>query len=332
MTQLSDRVVARLRTEMLVPDLEGTRYSIVRHLARGGMGSVWLAEDTVLKRRVALKVLDLVAPADDLGARLLQEARILAGLEHRGIVPVHDAGTLADGRAFYGMKYVEGQTLAQHLAAKTIQEKLRLMERIAEPVEFAHAHGVIHRDLKPENIMIGAFGEVLVMDWGLAKVGAADLRPVGNEISSIVPLTSNPSNVTSQGSVLGTPGYMSPEQARGGTTELDRRTDIFSLGAILVFLLTGSVRRELLSESGNVPRPVRAICEKAMAADPNARYQSAGEMISDIECYLNGAPVLAYPEGLFERASRIYARHRTAIVLVAAYLLMRVLFILLSRR
>ena len=332
MTQLSDRVVARLRTEMQVPDLEGTRYSIVRHLARGGMGSVWLAEDSVLKRRVALKVLDLVAPADDLGARLLQEARILAGLEHRGIVPVHDAGTLADGRAFYCMKYVEGQTLAQHIDAKTIQEKLRLMERIAEPVDFAHAHGVIHRDLKPENIMIGAFGEVLVMDWGLAKVGAAGLRLAENEVTSIVPLTANPSNVTSQGSVLGTPGYMSPEQARGGSIELDRRTDIFSLGAILAFMLTGSVRRELLAVNKSVPRPLRAICEKAMAEDPDARYQSAGEMTSDIECYLNGAPVLAYSEGLFERAARIYARHRTAIVLVAAYLLMRVLFILLSLR
>ena len=332
MTQLSDSVVARLRTEMQVPDLEGTRYRIVRHLARGGMGSVWLAEDTVLKRRVALKVLDLVAPADDFGARLLQEARILAGLEHRGIVPVHDAGTLADGRAFYCMKYVEGQTLAQHIAAKNIQEKLRLLERIAEPVDFAHAHGVIHRDLKPENIMIGAFGEVLVMDWGLAKVGAPGLRSAENEISTLVLLTPNPSRVTGQGSVLGTPGYMSPEQARGVTTQLDRRADIFSLGAILAFMLTGSVRGEALAVKGNVPRPLRAICEKAMAADPNARYQSAGEMTDDIECYLNGAPVLAYSEGLLERARRIYARHRTAIVLVAAYLLMRVLFILLSRR
>jgi serine/threonine protein kinase len=105
--QLSDRIVAKLQAEMQVPDLAGTRYSVVRHLARGGMGSVWLADDMVLNRRVALKVLDLVAPADDLGALLLREARILAGLEHPGIVPVHDAGTLADGRAFYCMKYVE---------------------------------------------------------------------------------------------------------------------------------------------------------------------------------------------------------------------------------
>src|SRR6202163_649363 len=176
MKSLSDRVVARLQADMQLPDLSGTRYNLLRYLACGGMGSVWLAEDTVLKRRVALKVLDLAAPADDLDVRLLREARILAGLEHPGMVPVHDAGTLVDGRAFYCMKYVEGQTLAQHIAAKNIQEKLRLLERIAEPVDFAHAHGVIHRDLKPENIMIGAFGEVLVMDWGLAKVGAAGLR------------------------------------------------------------------------------------------------------------------------------------------------------------
>jgi serine/threonine protein kinase len=145
-------------------------------------------------------------------------------------------------------------------------------------------------------------------------------------------LTPNPSGVTGQGSVLGTPGYMSPEQASGGIAEVDHRTDIFSLGAILAFMLTGSVRRELLAGNNNVPRPLRAICEKAMADDPHARYQSAGEMTSDIECYLNGDPVPAYSEGLFERAVRIYARHRTAIVLVAAYLLMRVLFILLSRR
>src|SRR5271154_4135112 len=155
---------------MRVPDLAGTRYSIVRHLARGGMGSVWLAEDTVLNRRVALKVLDLIAPQDNLGTRLFQEARILAGLEHPGIVPVHDAGALTDGRAFYCMKYVEGQTLAQHVAGKSLPEKLRLLERIAEPLDFAHARGFVHRDLKPENIMIGAFGEVLIMDWGLATM------------------------------------------------------------------------------------------------------------------------------------------------------------------
>jgi serine/threonine protein kinase len=315
---------------MQVPDLDGTRYRIVRHLARGGMGSVWLAEDTVLKRRVALKVLDLVAPGDDLALRLFQEARILAGLEHPGIVPVHDAGTLADGRAFYCMKYIEGETLAQHIAMKSLPDKLRLLERIAEPLDFAHARGFIHRDLKPENIMIGAFGEVLVMDWGLAKVGVTSQKPE-TEIATVVPPAHN-SRVTGEGSVLGTPGYMSPEQVRGSGAEVDHRSDIFSLGVILSFVLTGSTSEELSAATGSVPRPLRAIGEKAMAANPNARYQSAGEMSADIARYLRGAPVLAYPEGLIERAGRIYARHRTAIVLVAAYLLMRVLFILLSRR
>jgi eukaryotic-like serine/threonine-protein kinase len=329
--QLSDRIVAKLQAEMQVPDLAGTRYSVVRHLARGGMGSVWLADDMVLNRRVALKVLDLVAPADDLGALLLREARILAGLEHPGIVPVHDAGTLADGRAFYCMKYVEGQTLAQHIVGKNLSEKLRLLERIAEPLDFAHARGFIHRDLKPENIMIGAFGEVLVMDWGLAKVAAAGRKPTQDGISMVVPDTQDSSRVTGQGSVLGTPGYMSPEQERGGN-EVDHRTDIFSLGALLAFMLTGISSEEAPTATRAAPRPLRAICEKAMASDPNARYQSAREMAADTVRYLSSEPVLAYPEGLFERVGRIYARHRTAIVLVGAYLFMRVFFILFAHR
>jgi serine/threonine protein kinase len=329
--QLSDSIVAKLQTEMQVPDLNGTRYRVVRHLARGGMASVWLAEDKLLNRRVALKVLDLVASADNLGARLLQEARILASLEHPGIVPVHDAGALADGRAFYCMKYVEGQTLAQHVAGKSLSEKLRLLERIAEPLDFAHARGFIHRDLKPENIMLGAFGEVLVMDWGLAKAGVTGRKSAEDKISVVVPPTQDSSPLTSHGSVLGTPGYMSPEQAGGSANEADHRTDIFSLGAILAFMLTGTASGEVSAATSTVPRPLRAICEKAMAADPNARYQSAGEMAADSVRYLDGEPVLAYPEGWLERASRICARHGAAIVLVAAYLLMRVLFILLAR-
>ena len=331
MTQLSDKVVARLQAEMQVPDLTGTRYRLVRYLARGGMGSVWLVEDTVLQRRLALKVLDLIAPTDDLAARLLQEGRILARLEHPGIVPMHDAGTLLDGRAFYCMKYVEGQTLTQHTPNKSLPDKLRVVERIAEPLDFAHARGFIHRDLKPDNVMIGAFGEVLVMDWGLAKVGVTSLEAGETEIATAVQPTQNSLRVTGQGSVVGTRGYMSPEQARGDI-EVDHRTDIFSLGAILTFMLTGSAPGELPAASGSVPRPLRAICEKAMAADPNARYQSAREMTADITHYLNGEPVSAYPEGLLERLGRLFTRHRTAVVLVAVYLIMRVLFILFGRR
>jgi eukaryotic-like serine/threonine-protein kinase len=330
-TQLSDKVVARLQAEMQVPDLTGTRYRLVRYLARGGMGSVWLVEDTVLQRRLALKVLDLIAPTDDLAARLLQEGRILARLEHPGIVPMHDAGTLLDGRAFYCMKYVEGQTLTQHTPNKSLPDKLRVVERIAEPLDFAHARGFIHRDLKPDNVMIGAFGEVLVMDWGLAKVSASNLKPAENEIATVVLPTQNSLRVTGTGIVLGTPGYMSPEQARGDIA-VDHRSDIFSLGAILWFMLTGSAPGELPVAAGSVPRPLRAICEKAMAADPRARYQSAQEMTADIANYRNEEPVSAYSESLLERAGRVFARHRTAIVLVAVYLLMRVLFILFERR
>jgi eukaryotic-like serine/threonine-protein kinase len=330
MKSLSDKVVARLQADMQLPDLSGTRYTLLRYVACGGMGSVWLAEDTVLKRRVALKVLDLAAPADDLDVRLLREARILAGLEHPGIVPVHDAGTL-DGRAFCCMKYVEGQTLAQHIATLNLTDRLRLLERIAEPLDFAHARGLIHRDLKPDNVMIGAFGEVLVMDWGLAKAGVTSLEAGENEIATAVQPTQNSLRGTAQGSVLGTRGYMSPEQARGDV-ELDHRTDIFSLGAILTFMLTGSAPGELPAASGSVPRPLRAICEKAMAADPDARYQSARKMAADITHYLNDEPVSAYPESLLERWSRVFARHRTAVVLVAVYLIMRLLFILFARR
>jgi eukaryotic-like serine/threonine-protein kinase len=272
-------------------------------------------------------VLDLAGPADDLDVRLLREARILASLEHPGMVPVHDAGTLADGRAFCCMKYVEGQTLAQHIATLNLPDRLRLLERIAEPLDFAHARGFIHRDLKPDNVMIGAFGEVLVMDWGLAKVSVTSLEAGETEIATAVQPTQNSLRVTGQGSVLGTRGYMSPEQARGDI-EVDHRTDIFSLGAILTFMLTGSAPGELPAASGSVPRPLRAICEKAMAADPNARYQSARGMTADITHYLNGEPVSAYPEGLLERSGRVFTRHRTAVVLVAVYLIMRVLFIL----
>ena len=331
MKRLSDRVVARLQAEMELPDLSGTRYNLLRFVASGGMGSVWLAEDTVLKRRVALKVLDLAAPGNDLDVRLFREARILAGLEHPGIVPVHDAGTLADGRAFCCMKYVEGQTLAQHIATLNLPDRLRVLERIAEPLDFAHARGFIHRDLKPDNVMIGAFGEVLVMDWGLAKVGVTSLEAGETEIATAVQPTQNSLRVTGQGSVVGTRGYMSPEQARGDI-EVDHRTDIFSLGAILTFMLTGSAPGELPAASGSVPRPLRAICEKAMAADPNTRYQSARGMTADITHYRNGEPVSAYPEGLLERLGRLFTRHRTAVVLVAVYLIMRVLFILFGRR
>src|SRR5579864_5091829 len=154
MKPLSDKAIARLRAGAEEPDLAGTRYRLLERVARGGMGVVYAAEDEKLQRRVALKVLDVPGSESDLASRLIREARILAQLEHPGIVPVHDVGTFSDGRMFYTMKLVQGQRLDEYLpGVPTLNEKLRLFQRICEPVAFAHAHGVLHRDLKPQNIM-----------------------------------------------------------------------------------------------------------------------------------------------------------------------------------
>src|SRR5438105_5012448 len=190
---LPDQVVARLQTQMQAPDPSGTRYRALRFLGHGGMGLVWLAEDSILQRPVALKILAAEDSAAGLAARLMREAGVLAKLEHPGIVPVHDAGTLPDGRVYYAMKLVNGQRLDRAKTGMSRSEVLRLFQRVCEPVAFAHSCGVIHRDLKPENIMVGAFGEVLVMDWGIAKLRDA----------------------AAEKGIMGTTEYMAPEQAAG---------------------------------------------------------------------------------------------------------------------
>ena len=355
MKWLSDQVVSQLQAGMHLPDLAGTRYRVLRFVARGGMGTVWLAEDTLLGRKVALKILEFAAASDELASRLAREALVLAHLEHPGIVPVHDAGALPDGRAFYCMKYVEGQTLDQFLPA-TLPERLRLLQRIAEPLAFAHSRGIIHRDLKPGNIMVGAFGEVLIMDWGLAKImndwpsEAGTAQPSSNQEPAPMPFA-HELPPTLAGRVLGTPGYMSPEQARGDAELIDQRADVFALGAVLRFMLaagqaggvdgqrlvTQNASSQIVSKQTGgtnilMSRPLNAICEKAMAPDMAVRYLSVQELSADIGRYLEGDPVSAYREGVIEHALRLYARHRTAVVLVAAYLAMRILFILFSRR
>jgi serine/threonine protein kinase len=326
MTWLPDPVVERLRSNLSSPDLSGTRYRAVRLLGRGGMAAVWLAEDTILHRQVALKVLDVVEHEDDLAARLLREAEILASLEHPGIVPVHDAGTLADGRVFCCMKFVQGETLEQHArGVASVAQGLRLVLRIAEPLAFAHSKGVLHRDLKPGNIMIGPFGEVLVMDWGLAKRIDAP-SPVSATLSSARSSASG-ADVPATG-VVGTPGFMSPEQERGGAAS--PRSDIYSLGAVMAFTLMHGAGSENPRKS--LPRPLRAICEKAMAADPAMRYESVEALAADVSRFLEQAPVSAYHENIVERATRLMNRHAPAIVLVLAYLLMRGLLILFGKR
>ena len=171
MKWLSDQALDRLRVAADAPDLSGTGYVLLDKLGAGGMGSVFRVEDTALGRQVALKVLGIVDSNGEFGARLLREAKIIAQLEHPGIVPVHDVGTLPDGRVFYTMKLVQGRRLDQYRAEiGGVPECLRTFQKICEAVSFAHAHQVLHRDLKPQNIMVGKFGEVLVMDWGLAKL------------------------------------------------------------------------------------------------------------------------------------------------------------------
>src|SRR5215475_5627690 len=167
---LSDKALDRLRGSG-VPDLSGTRYQLRELIAHGGMGVVYAAEDKKLNRCVALKILDAAGTNAELAGRLIREAHILAQLEHSGIVPVHDVGTLPDGRVFYTMKFVEGLRLDQYLRqVDSLPQRLRLFLRICDAVAFAHARSVLHRDLKPANVMVGPFGEVLVMDWGLAKI------------------------------------------------------------------------------------------------------------------------------------------------------------------
>jgi len=330
MNWLGDGTVERLQAQMREPDLSGTRYRAIRFIAAGGMAEIWLAEDTVLRRNVALKVLD----ADDspgLAARLLREAHILTALEHPGIVPVHDAGTLADGRVFYCMKYVQGLRLDDFVTrVPALPDRLRLLLRIAEPVAFAHSRGIIHRDLKPENVMVGPFGEVLVMDWGLGKVfNEPSLPSISARASESYRDAAHGSSelTTNHGSILGTPGYMAPEQLQGDVARMDQRTDVYGLGAILSFLVNRSSR-----DGSRVPRPVNAICAKALHSDPNRRYSSVDAFTADVAKYLADSPVSAYRETLVERLTRLFNRHRTAVILIAVYLVMRLLFILFSQR
>jgi len=313
MKWLSDDKLNHLRTIVNDPDFSSTKYTFVKELGRGGMGAVYLAEDRELNRLVAVKVLNTPDVTDDLRRRMIREAQIIAGLEHPGIVPVHDVGTLPDGRIFYSMKFVRGHRLDEYATeGATLRDRLRKFQAVCDAVAFAHAHGVIHRDLKPQNIMIGSFGEVLVLDWGIAKV----LKPQIDTdfFHGLV----NENHDTSHGTVIGTRDYMSPEQARG--EQVDERADVYSLGAVLHFLLADKANKT-----------AKAICLKAMADAPASRYASAAELSADIGRLLDAEPVLAYRENAFEKVGRWIGKNRFLVLLVLAYLLMRIFLIFTSR-
>ena len=298
---VTDAALTHLRALVTDGSLDAGRYALQEVLGEGGMGTVYRAHDAELDREVAVKVLRFPGDAGWI-ERFRQEARVIAALPHPGIVPVHDAGILPDGRAFYVMTLVHGRRFDAHVASLPgLSERLRLFQRVLEPLAFAHSKGVIHRDLKPANIMVGPFGEVLVMDWGLAKLPGADPEP---------------------GVVLGTTGFMAPEQSHGDPSIVDARADVYALGAMLAGLLpTGRAS----------PRPLRAIIARAMATVAGDRYPGVIELSADVSRYLAGEPVEAYRESVWERLVRLAGRYRTALVLILAYLAMRLLLLLLAR-
>jgi serine/threonine protein kinase len=351
MTWLSDAALERLRSAATAPDLGNSRYELAEPIGRGGMGTIYRAVDGVLGREVAVKVMrDGLQNASSV-ARMRNEAHVIARLEHPGIVPVHDVGLMPDGRVYYVMKLVRGRRLDECSAPPAaLDERLRVFERICETVAFAHARGVIHRDLKPQNIMVGSFGEVLILDWGVAKLirggmaspGGADGRTTEAVTDESTPEQDTRTRHTAHGTVIGTPAYMPPEQARGEVDRVSERSDVYALGAILCFLLTGSrpvtqpplapasveeppVGRPPVPWLRTVPRALAAVCEKAMHPDPVERYAGAGELAAEIVRFRTGRRVTAHREGLLERMRRLGWKYATPLALVLAYLLMRIL-------
>jgi eukaryotic-like serine/threonine-protein kinase len=320
MNWLSDNKVRQLLAGADEPDFAHTRYRLIRQTAQGGMGTIFLARDMRLEREVAIKVLNTSEMSAGMIERMRREAFIIASLEHPGIVPIHDLGQLADGRVFYVMKYVRGKHLDEYLNSEiTLNERLRLFRTSCETVAFAHAHGIVHRDLKPENIMVGPFGEVLVMDWGIAK-----LRDEPDP--ALTPSEEPTSSSTAHGAILGTPEFMSPEQARGESSKVDEHSDVYALGAILKYLVSST------SPHLNPPKRLEAIFKCAMSESPSLRYSNARELALEIDRFLDGNPVNAYRENLLERIARLSSQHKVLLILVLTYLLLRIILILFLGR
>ncbi len=317
---------------------DGQRFRVLRPYARGGLGEVFVALDAELHREVALKQI-LEKHADDPTSRqrFVAEAEITGGLEHPGVVPVYGLGSYGDGRPYYAMRFINGDSLKEaieHFQQRRgpreleLRKLLRRFLDVCNAIDYAHSRGVIHRDIKPANIIVGKYGETLVVDWGLAKaIGRADHSAVEQ---TLVP-SSGGSSETLRGSALGTPAYMSPEQACGDLDRLGPRTDVYSLGATLYCVLTGKPPFEgedigvilRAVQQGHFPRPsqlapsfdkaLEAICLKAMATKPEDRYPTPKALADDIERWEADEPVTAWREPVVRQARRWGRRHRTSV-------------------
>ncbi len=361
-SEIAQRAEAdRLLGEISADPEVGARYEVEREIGRGGMGAVFRVHDKKLDRALAMKVIlgqmderpGGGTPAIGPGplSRFLNEARITSQLDHPGIVPVHELGVDEHGRAFFTMKLVGGRTLAEVYRRRASGDPewgtpkvLGLLQRVGEAVAFAHERGVIHRDLKPSNVMIGDFGEVYVMDWGLARsVGRGASATVPEEESAADAALSTLVAETRDGRQAGTPAYMSPEQASGRIEEMGPQSDVYSIGAMLYELAaghapycepgSGSTPAQVLARvaerppaklvAGNTPAELSAICERAMARSTAERYRDVGELSRDLQAFLDGRVVEAYETGAWAEARKWVRRNRPlASALVAALLLL----------
>lgn len=319
---------------------EGGRFRLLRHHARGGIGVVFVALDSELHREVALKQIQPQHADDPTSrARFLIEAEVTGRLEHPGVVPVYGLGSNDQGRPFYAMRFVRGQSLKEAIesfhradlqptrdpAACTLalRQLLRRFIDVCNAIAYAHSRGVIHRDLKPANILLGPYGETLVVDWGLAKVvGRDDPTPQPAAEITLRPSAHSGSSETQAGTAIGTPAYMSPEQSEGRLAQIGPASDIYSLGATLYCIVTGKapfgdgdlddilarLRRGEIDPprqvNPRVPAALEAIVFKAMAVRTADRYPSAHALAEDVDRWLADEPVAARREPFKERARR----------------------------
>ncbi|MBI5548587.1 MAG: protein kinase [Deltaproteobacteria bacterium] len=336
--------------DLLAPETPG-RYTFVRVHASGGQARILLCRDEHVGRDIAIKEIHregAVGEASNRSTsveaqRLLREARVTGQLEHPNIVPVYDLGRRKDGALYYSMRFVRGTTLGEKLkACRTLTERLRLLRPfmdICSAVAYAHSRGVIHRDLKPSNAMVGEFGETVLLDWGIAKVrGKRDIRAVDIANESKL-MAEYAVSETIDGAAIGTPAYMSPEQAAGKVDEIDERSDVWGLGAILYQILTGTppnagkTQAELINAvlAGRV-RPVQqlckdappelaAICEKALRREKNRRYKTAKDIADEVEAFLTGAKVTAYRYSSWELLRRFAEQNKKTMAAAAVILL-----------